>query len=102
MRERYLKLLFALVAVAMPLFAATQAIAQRYSGRASAVRTIVGAPLINPVITVVNDTGELASAGGNITLASANASIANANLTAGASSSSTRGGTPVGTSHSET
>lgn len=76
--------------------------AQRYSGRATAIKTTVGVPLTSPVTTAVNDTGELPAAGGDIQLASASASIAGAALTAGASSSRTRGGNPVGTSRSET
>ncbi|MEP6704092.1 MAG: choice-of-anchor P family protein, partial [Acidobacteriota bacterium] len=102
MKDRYLKILFVLAAVSISLAASTQVIAQRYSGRASAVRATVGVPLTNPVTTVVNDTGQLPAAGGNITLSSASASILGGALTVGASSSATRGGSPAGTSHSET
>jgi hypothetical protein len=88
--------------ICLSLLAATQTNAQRYSGRATAVKTTVGVPGVNTLTTAVNDTGELPSAGGTITLTSASASIADANLTAGTSSSTTTGGTPAETSHSET
>ncbi len=90
-----------LMVLTLMLVAATETNAQRYSGRATAVRTTVGVPLISPVTTAVNDTGELPAAGGSITLASAGASIGTPPfLTAGASSSMTSGG--ANASHSET
>lgn len=97
--KKHLTLIFI---AAIMLLAATDATAQRYSGRATAIKTTVGVLGVNPITTAINDTGELPSAGGTITLTSASTSIAGAALTAGASSSSTTGGTPAGTSHSET
>ncbi|MFN2412038.1 MAG: hypothetical protein ABR535_03150, partial [Pyrinomonadaceae bacterium] len=95
-----------IVAVLSVLFctavAATEVRAQRYSGRATAIRTVISVPVTGPITTAINDTGELPADGGSITLASASASIAGAALTAGASSSTTSGGSPAGTSHSQT
>lgn len=102
MRVRSFTIMIFLAAASITLLTSTQAIAQRYSGRATAIRTTVGIPLVNPITTAINDTGPLAAAGGNIMLASASANIAGAALTAGASSSSTSGGLPAGTSHSQT
>lgn len=93
-----------LAVMCLSLLASTQANGQRYSGRATAIKTTVGVPLINPLTTAVNDTGELPTAGGDIQLASASTSIAGAALTAGATSSRTRGGALGGipnASHSE-
>ncbi|MEP6789499.1 MAG: choice-of-anchor P family protein, partial [Acidobacteriota bacterium] len=90
---------FLLAVIGLVLLGTIQTNAQRYSGRATAIRATVGIPGINPLTTAINDTGELPSGGGTITLASASTSIANAALTAGTSSSTTSGGTPAGTSH---
>ncbi len=99
--KRRQSIIFTLLAfLTLSTLSATQAEAQRYSGRASAIRTTVGIPLVSPITTAVNDTNELPSTGGSIALTSASASIAGAALTAGTTSSETSGG--AGASHSET
>ncbi len=88
----------------LSLLVSTQANAQRYSGRATAIKTTVGNPLTNPLTTAINDTGELPSAGGNINLTSNSTVILSGALTAGTSTSRTRGGALGGNpnaSHSE-
>ncbi|MGI8811751.1 MAG: choice-of-anchor P family protein [Pyrinomonadaceae bacterium] len=100
MKGRIFTIFGLFAAICLSLLAATETSAQRYSGRATAIKTTVGVPLTNPLTTAINDTGELPSAGGDIQLASASTTIAGAALTAGASSSRTRGGTNA--SHSET
>lgn len=88
----------------LSLLVSTQANAQRYSGRATAIKTTVGNPLTNPLTTAINDTGELPSAGGNINLTSNSTVILSGALTAGTSTSRTRGGALGGdpnASHSE-
>ncbi|HUR96476.1 MAG TPA: carboxypeptidase-like regulatory domain-containing protein [Pyrinomonadaceae bacterium] len=101
MKRKYSRILILLAAFTVTVFASAPTLAQRYSGRATAIRTTVGVPLTNPVTTAINDTGPLPESGGNITLASNSTTIANAGLTAGASSANTQAGSPVGTSHSE-
>src|SRR5712671_5455349 len=87
-----------LAVMALLLLGANQTNAQRYSGRATAIKTTVGVPGVSPLTTTVNDTGELPAGGGSITLAGTSTSIAGAALTAGTSSATTSGGS--GTSHS--
>ncbi len=72
------------------LFAAVEAEAQTYSGRATGIKATVITGIAPDATTAVTDSGPLPSAGGSITLGSASANVTNI-LTAGGSTVTTSG-----------